>query len=242
MGHLQRVLQRTSISASAIRPRIELWSPLSAASEVLDAPADTAQPAEQPASHSPSAGLLSDRVESSSTSRLPYEAHAAPPAEAAEAPPSAPIAASRTGPAQAVELPTRGLASANAHDPEQARERIPSGPALHDVARAAEDGHPEQRRVGPDKGPHVDLHSVGPRLAVADDRNPIRKPLAIPFVPDRREPRYEREPDVIISIGRIEVRAPATEERPNRATRTGKSPDVERLEQYVQKRLQGRTA
>jgi len=47
---------------------------------------------------------------------------------------------------------------------------------------------------------------------------------------------------VIISIGRIEVRAPATEERPNRATRTGKSPDVERLEQYVQKRLQGRTA
>jgi len=70
----------------------------------------------------------------------------------------------------------------------------------------------------------------------------IRKPLAIPFVPDRRETRVDREPDVIISIGRIEVRAPAGHERPSRSASTGKAADVERLEQYVQNRLRGRSA
>jgi hypothetical protein len=79
-----------------------------------------------------------------------------------------------------------------------------------------------------------------PKVSVVESR--IRKPLAIPFIPDRRAPQVDREPDVIISIGRIDVRAPAGHDRPSRATSTGKAADVERLEQYVQDRLRGRSA
>jgi hypothetical protein len=70
----------------------------------------------------------------------------------------------------------------------------------------------------------------------------IRRPLAIPFVPDRREVPTRSEPDVIISIGRIEVRAASGSPRLVAPAHTGKPADVERLERYLQDRATRRGA
>jgi hypothetical protein len=62
--------------------------------------------------------------------------------------------------------------------------------------------------------------------------------LEVPPVISRRTEPERREPDVVISIGRIEVKAPPA--APTRAVPAKGRDDVERLEHYRQERMRGR--
>lgn len=244
MGHLQRLVQRATASAAVIRPRFDPWSPMSASSDSSELPAEPSNSAEAAApsatEHVDPRGTGADRrIAAPGQPNAPSTASTVhlgvPPApKAAARPESVSPAAGASGNGEPARRPVVEAAMAATH----------VGPARRESTDEADpSGSSREKRVRDE----VRVTASVPRLvrrepeAIRPEPN-LRKPLAIPFVPDRRESRVEREPDVIISIGRIEVRAPASEERPSRPSRAAKSADVERLEQYVQNRLKGRTA
>lgn len=84
--------------------------------------------------------------------------------------------------------------------------------------------------------------SSPPRRPAPVDR-PLLVPgprIKVPPVISRRTEPERREPDVVISIGRIEVKAPSP--APARAAPAKSRDDVERLERYRRERMRGRPA
>ncbi len=229
MGHLQRLLDRAAGATAAIRPRIDPWSPAWPVAE--------GAPFAEPETH---ASVLHPGSAAATfvEPRAP-RANGAPVAERAVPARQEGMSANDRGPL-ADSDPGRPAST-----PAPAGRQHEDDPAVvREVLRELIIGEPSAVSgvlpvsPSPALAPRRDRRIETNLLVTPDTGRPAITPI-LPAI--RRLPAVPREPDVIISIGRIEVRAPAAPARQS-SRPAPRETDAERHQRYIHERLEGRGA